>query len=279
MISPVRRLLGMVIAVSVFAMILGVLAAGSAATPGVPSGLDAGQRRSLNSTGFNSPSGRFELFLFTDGGMELDEVVHLASQPPGALAQFTAWDGVRQDINRHCDHGYLIMQTNGNLVMYCRAGAPIWSTHTAGTGAHNYFRVQDNGNLVVYNGAGHAVWAAGSTAPMITTGQHLDPGRQLRVLAYSDHAFVSLTMQRAGDLVLTYGSRVAWRSGTHTPGSRLVLFPGGNLVIQGPHGRTIWSTHTAGIGAGTTLAVFDNGRIAEAALTGPHGNIRWSRSG
>jgi hypothetical protein len=272
----VRRLILMLCVVAA-ALCLAGATSDAGAADGLPSRLAAGQRWSTDAIA-GSPSGRFEFVLFNDGGMSLDEIVHLASDPPGAVGEFHAWSGLLEDVNRNCAHGYLSMQTNGNLVRYCRAGEPLWSTHTAGTGSHNYFQIQDNGNLVVYTSSGRRVWAAGSAAPLVTTGQQLGPGQRIRSQDWN-HPFVSLTMQRGGDLVLTYGPRVAWRSGTHTPGSRLMLLRGGNLAVEGPHGHTLWSTHTAGIGAGATLCVLDDGTIAEARLIGPHGKTRWSRSG
>lgn len=232
----------------------------------------------LASAGEASPSGQYELFLYTDGGMELDDVVHLASNHRGTLTQYKAWNGVPQDVHRNCRYGYLTMQKNGNLVMYCRPGDPIWSTHTAGTGHCNHFQILDTGNLVVRTASGRTVWSSGSTAPMITTGQRLEPGHRLRTYEWG-HRYITLAMRRSGELVLSYGTRTVWRSGTHTKGSRLKLLRGGNLVIEGPHGRTLWSTHTARAGAGTTLAVFDDGKVAEARLTGPRERTLWSRTG
>ena len=273
-----RTLRAMMMPVVVGAVLLGVSPPNAVADSSMLSRLDAGQRWMLDSIGYGSPSGRFELFLFTDGGMQLEEVLHLASSPPGSLAEFGAWDGVRQDINRDCQHGYLSMQTDGNLVMYCRRGDPIWSTHTAGTGRLNHFAIQNDGNLVVYTASGHAVWASRSTAPVLTTGHHLDPGHRLRTKE-AGHAWVSLTMHRSGELVLTYGSRLAWRSGTRTPGSRLLLLRDGNLVIRSPRGHTLWSTHTRNAGPGASICVLDDGRIAEARLTTESGRTRWSRQG
>lgn len=239
---------------------------------GVTSHLDAGQRWMLASAGEQSPSGRFQLFLYPDGGgIELDEVVH--------GTQAIAWKITPGNINRTCRHGYLAMQTNGNLVDYCRAGDPLWATNTAGTGHHNSFQLLNDGNMVVRTEAGRTVWSAGSTRPMLTTSEELTPGQRLRTKLYLNHQWVSLTMARGGNVVLTYGARVAWSSGTHTPGSRLVLHRGGNLVVVGPRGHTLWSSHTAGAGARTLLNVFDDGTVAEARITGNGGGIRWSRSG
>ncbi len=171
------------------------------------------------------------------------------------------------------------MQTSGNLVDYCRAGVPLWSTHTAGTGHHNYFELLNSGDMVVRTASGRTVWSAGSARPMLLTGERLAPGQRLRTKQYINHRYVSLTMEHSGNLVLTYGSRVAWRSGTHNAGSDLELLHDGNLVIVGPHGHTLWATHTAGGGAGTLLNVFDEGEVAQARVTGGSGRIRWSRSG
>jgi hypothetical protein len=57
----------------------------------------------------------------------------------------------------------LLMQGDGNLVMYSNAGqqtaTPIWNTYTNGTGAGNYLVMQDDSNLVVYRADGVAVWS------------------------------------------------------------------------------------------------------------------------
>lgn len=53
---------------------------------------------------------------------------------------------------------FLGMQGDGNLVLYNANKVPVWHTGTNGhTNAH--FRVQDDGNIVVYNTAGQAVWS------------------------------------------------------------------------------------------------------------------------
>ncbi len=59
------------------------------------------------------------------------------------------------------------MQTDGNLVLYDTSGQPHWASNTPGNpGA--FLNVQDDGNLVVYRAgsatetAGNALWAAGS---------------------------------------------------------------------------------------------------------------------
>jgi hypothetical protein len=53
---------------------------------------------------------------------------------------------------------YLTLQGDGNLVLYTGAGAPIWASDTAGSGAVRAIMQQD-GNLVLYDAAGDPVWA------------------------------------------------------------------------------------------------------------------------
>ena len=51
----------------------------------------------------------------------------------------------------------LIMQSDGNLVLYNNEGA-VWSSGTTGQGA-NRLVVQDDGNLVLYTAQNVAIWA------------------------------------------------------------------------------------------------------------------------
>ncbi|NUT45791.1 MAG: S8 family serine peptidase [Saccharothrix sp.] len=51
----------------------------------------------------------------------------------------------------------LVMQGDGNLVLYTAAGQALWHTNTHGTGAA-YVVLQHDGNLVVYTAAGVAKW-------------------------------------------------------------------------------------------------------------------------
>ena len=63
----------------------------------------------------------------------------------------------------------LEMQTDGNLVIYCR-GKAIWQSGTAGTHIKDGLQIQFDGNLVLYRNDGRAVWQS-KTA--LTDGNHL----------------------------------------------------------------------------------------------------------
>jgi hypothetical protein len=53
---------------------------------------------------------------------------------------------------------HLIMQGDGNFVLYDENGRARWATNTVGRGAYATF--QTDGNLVVYDAAGRPVWAS-----------------------------------------------------------------------------------------------------------------------
>lgn len=55
----------------------------------------------------------------------------------------------------------LILQPDGNLVLYTANGQPVWSTNTRVAPSH--FDVQSDGNLVMYDPAGNAQWWSGTS--------------------------------------------------------------------------------------------------------------------
>jgi lambda family phage minor tail protein L len=57
----------------------------------------------------------------------------------------------------------LILQFDGNLVIYSKAGVVIWTTDTAGSGAVRLSLQSSDGNLVLYRADNTPVWATGVT--------------------------------------------------------------------------------------------------------------------
>jgi hypothetical protein len=53
---------------------------------------------------------------------------------------------------------FLAMQPDGNLVLYDNEQMPIWSTHTSGKSTSARLIVQPDGNLVLYSGAMTPLW-------------------------------------------------------------------------------------------------------------------------
>jgi hypothetical protein len=89
-----------------------------------------------------SPDGRFIFTFQTDGNLVLYQ---------GATA---LWSSKTNGIAV----SYLIMQDDGNLVLYSADKKAKWDSHTSGhKGA--YFAVQDDGNAVVLSSDGKPLWA------------------------------------------------------------------------------------------------------------------------
>jgi hypothetical protein len=112
---------------------------------------------------------------------------HVIAAMDNAPAEFgpgTSW--------RVCSGYSLTFQKDGNLVLYDRNGAPLW---TSGTNGRSVARMamQPDGNLVLYAPDGQPVW---------TTGTH-------------GHGGAFLALQEDGNLVL-YAERwrPLWTSGT-----------------------------------------------------------------
>ncbi|HEX5744499.1 MAG TPA: hypothetical protein VFX84_03575 [Candidatus Saccharimonadales bacterium] len=52
---------------------------------------------------------------------------------------------------------YLILQGDGNLVLYTKGGKPLWHTHTARKGGY-FLNMQSDGNLVLYTSGSKPLW-------------------------------------------------------------------------------------------------------------------------
>lgn len=62
-------------------------------------------------------------------------------------------------------HGscHLMVQQDGNFVMYTEDDTPIWSTDTHGNEGHNRLIMQEDGNLVLYNENEEPIWATNTS--------------------------------------------------------------------------------------------------------------------
>lgn len=83
----------------------------------------------------------------------------------------------------------LVMQGDGNVVLYENGGAALWNSQTHGT-AGQVVVMQSDGNFVLYDGAGKAVWH---------TGTHGHPGAALRV-------------EEDGNVVIWEGWTAIWKA-------------------------------------------------------------------
>ncbi|MEU9719596.1 hypothetical protein [Streptomyces sp. NPDC047976] len=71
----------------------------------------------------------------------------------------TLWAGSQIESSTRYGYARLVMQTDGNLVLYGSNWGVCWASHTYGLGG-NRAVYQGDGNFVIYTGSGRAVWAS-----------------------------------------------------------------------------------------------------------------------
>lgn len=87
---------------------------------------------------------------------------HLVMQGDGNLVLYRSNGSVVWASNTpNSGASYLTMQEDGNLVLYTASGQAVWNSHTNGRGLSS-FQLQDDVNLVVYAGAG-PTWASNTS--------------------------------------------------------------------------------------------------------------------
>lgn len=191
----------------------------------------------------------------------------------------------------------LVMQGDGNLVLYGNGMQPLWSSGTAGSGA-NRVVMQSDGNLVLYTSDDKAVWnsrtngrgsstlymqddgnavvysSSGSTWNSHTGGhptlsyfgnnglamnQTMNVGQYIK----SNDSRYALLLQGDGNLVLySPGYHILWSSGTSgSTASFLAMQPDGNLVLYTSSNQALWSSGTAGRGNSFTVLQSDGNLV------------------
>lgn len=196
----------------------------------------------------------------------------------------------------------LLMQRDGNLVLYPTAGSALWATATE----HRGYRaiMQGDGNLVVRNRSGQPVWATdtdgfpgaqlritgdavrvetaagqylwtrhrGKVYNQLLPGQTLVPDATLESL---DRRF-RLIMQRDGNLVLyRKGSGATWSTATVGRGYSVGMQGDGNLVVRSSSGAPVWASGTDGHPQ-ASLSLSNEGVLSIRASAG---NSIWSSDG
>lgn len=161
----------------------------------------------------------------------------------------------------------VIMQNDGNLVVYAAGGRPLWATGTEPSPGARLL-LQDDGNLVVYAADGRPLWASG-TAELRLRGDRLGIGERLVAgeSLGSPDGTLRLTYQSDGNLVLYAGSHALWATNTagRTAGG-LILHPDGNLVVFDAAGDPAWASGTADARASAVLQ--DDGNFVVYAGNG-----------
>jgi surface antigen len=170
-----------------------------------------------------------------------------------------------------------VMQSDGNLVLYRPNNTAAWSSGTAGRGQSTAI-MQSDGNFVIYKNGGGATWytRTGGYSSLtyvgsdrLKSGQTLNGGQFIRS---SDKRFVAL-MQSDGNLVV-YGPayQVLWNTRTSgNGGARLIMQGDGNLVVY-VGSKALWNSETAGTGSSNAIVQNDANFVTYAAS----GSATWS---
>lgn len=158
------------------------------------------------------------------------------------------------------------LQADGNMVIYNKDSKPIWSSGTY-SNLVSHLVMQTDGNLVLYNSSYHAIWqsntvqmglAANSTNSLIGP-QQLGVGQSI----ISDNQQYVTILQSDGNLV-TYNvnGKAMWSSQTNgKPVTVAVLQSDGNFVLYGSAGQVYWATGTDGKGISSSLIMQNDGSL------------------
>lgn len=182
-------------------------------------------------------------------------------QSDGNLVLYAPGSKARWDTNTQGNPGaYAVMQGDGNLVVYSSSGGALWNSQTNGSGA-TFAQVQDDGNFVLYTSLsnGRAVWQSGTQyyPSRLNAQGTLSAGQRLQ----SPNGVYEAVMQGDGNFVLYGPAGAMWHTGTSGSGAnRAVVQSDGNLVLYNAAGQWKWQSRTDGKGAGF-LQVQDDGNL------------------
>ena len=225
---------------------------------------------------------QYRLSMGTNGAAELTET-NLANNAPYSCPIWTTPGISAAGFSPSAQaNAYLDLTTSGELELLAQGqqpgtGAPIWAAGSYGapvTGGAKLV-LQNDGNLVLFNGAGNSIWSSGSnytaSGGIWCTGMALGSTgvgspTQAQISAYVPPGSAAnqfdgtytLAMQSDCNLVVYYGSNVTWASdtdkGDNPPagtdpsspdyGCYAVMQGDGNVVSYTKSGAVLWTSGT-----------------------------------
>ena len=192
----------------------------------------------------------------------------LVMQDDGNLVLYNVTNGAAVwNSGTHGNAGaYAVFQTDGNFVVYSASGKALWFSSTNGVSYSQYLAVQDDGNMVIYRpyypifatGTATAGMASSSSGSAVWKGDIAISGGQSFASGNGANVFV---MQGDGNLVLLRQGVAVWNSGTfgHS-GASAVMQGDGNLVVYNAGGAPLWSSSTGG-NPGAAAYIQDDGNV------------------
>ncbi|MDR1032764.1 MAG: hypothetical protein LBL84_01985 [Candidatus Nomurabacteria bacterium] len=195
----------------------------------------------------------------------------LVLQEDGNLVYYTLYQPVWNSGTSGTGASRLVMQSDGDLVLYDSSNKALWHSNTSGNpGA--YLKLQPDGNLVIYNKDSVAIWHIGrySTNPNNTMrfsqtlpeGRRMYPGQSIK----SPNGKYVATLQVDGNLVVYSNvtkKHALWHSYTwDTPVKYLVnQAHDGNLVLYDSSGKALWHSNTWTSKTPSVLKMQDDGNL------------------
>lgn len=178
----------------------------------------------------------------------------------------------------------LVLQTDGNAVVYTAANRPLWNSGTGGRGAA-YLTMQGDGNLVIYGTDGRPTWSSrtGVIAPPppppppgpSVVGDTLQSGQRLTANQALAVGGWAGVMQSDGNFVVYANGQPQWSTSTGgRPGASLLMQPDGNAVVYSSANQPLWNSGT-GDNPGSRMLLQTDGNLV---IYKPDGTASWSRT-
>lgn len=165
---------------------------------------------------------------------------------------------------------YGSFQTDGNLVVYTPDRQPLWASYTNGAPRAQFVAIQDDGNMVIYE-SGVPLFSTGTATTSYVDSSSGPAIWNPDVVIRNGQGFTSgngtnfLVMQADGNLVLYRNGVANWSTGTGgRTGAWAVMQTDGNLVVYSATNTPLWASNTGGH-PGLATHVQDNGDVVIAA--------------
>jgi hypothetical protein len=174
---------------------------------------------------------------------------------------------------------YAVMQSDGNLVVYSQSGGPstggaLWSSRTYGNPGA-YAVLQDDGNLVVYRkGGGPSTGGALWSSHSYAKPQTIGSGQALKAGWWTQGQLTFLVMQPDGNLVM-----YRKRDGAAIWSSRTYGHPGAYAVMQSDGNLVVYRKGGGPTTGGSLWASNTSGHSGAYAVMQDDGNLVVYRKG
>lgn len=234
----------------------------------------------------SSPANTTDVALTAGGALHKDDFMLSTN---GRLVLTLQYDGnlvLYSDFKKVWETGALgtnadrvVMQSDGNFVVYDNNNRVLWNTATHGN-ANARLLIQNDGNLVMYSSINVVLWTSNTmlnsnSSDYVNT--MMSPGANGIARLYPGQSLISadrrfrLALQPDGNLVLYSPTKALWSSGTNGQQTAfLALQSDGNLVLYNRSAQPLWNSHTDGFGSLHLIVQTDGNLVLYDNQNVPH---------